>query len=387
MGSKYFDLSFKGLNIKEVNKYIKNMENSYKEQLDLLDGELKSLSDRRTMLEKDMEKLKNKNPGYNLELLEFALKYTEKLDLLFKDFIKKECVDLNSAYNDKLGKYREKAKNMESGIYKTKDYLRLFMQDIVKLINKSNDTPLPESDPSKSKENKPSILLFKKGQEHLKEKKQLEKITADGISSWNGEGMREDKTKEADVLNKDTILPFNKKGKTQTSPGKSDFWDIDVDELTDESLPGSGDGGLLDENIILPGVPPAYKEPEGNDPRDCEERDEPHTNQGDGKAAENEEKNPDTENMDMAKSYKEAADEKERPGIVSKSSKALEIEIDELRIKYIVGKLAGKDIFDKNGNIVISEGSKITPEVIQNAENEEKLAELIINMKIPEFGE
>ena len=88
----------------------------------------------------------------------------------------------------------------------------------------------------------------------------------------------------------------------------------------------------------------------------------------------------------MPENEKEPSNTKESD-ITAKSSKALDTEIDELRIKYIVGKLAGKDVLDANGEIIISEGSKITPKIIQIAENEGKLAELIINMKIPGLGE
>lgn len=58
-------------------------------------------------------------------------------------------------------------------------------------------------------------------------------------------------------------------------------------------------------------------------------------------------------------------------------------EIKTVRYKYVVGKLAGEDLHDGEGQLIIRKDEVITPGVIDRAEREGKLAELIINMVIP----
>lgn len=59
-------------------------------------------------------------------------------------------------------------------------------------------------------------------------------------------------------------------------------------------------------------------------------------------------------------------------------------EIQNIRKKYIVGKLVGEDLFDCSNNLIIKKDSIITVEIIDRAEREGKLVELIIGMKLPE---
>ncbi|NTW05078.1 MAG: hypothetical protein HGA27_03025 [Peptococcaceae bacterium] len=65
------------------------------------------------------------------------------------------------------------------------------------------------------------------------------------------------------------------------------------------------------------------------------------------------------------------------------SSTVVSREIKTVRHKYIVGKLAGEDLADSKGEIVIRKNEIITPEIIDKSEREGKLAELIVNMIIP----
>lgn len=68
-------------------------------------------------------------------------------------------------------------------------------------------------------------------------------------------------------------------------------------------------------------------------------------------------------------------------------SPAVAAEISSIRYKYIVGKLAGEDLLDSNGKIIIAKNEKITPEIVTIAETEGKLPELIVNMIIPGMEE
>ena len=58
-------------------------------------------------------------------------------------------------------------------------------------------------------------------------------------------------------------------------------------------------------------------------------------------------------------------------------------EITAVRAKYILSKVAGEDIMDAAGQLIIRKGEPITVGVMQMARNEGKLADLIINMELP----
>ncbi len=68
-------------------------------------------------------------------------------------------------------------------------------------------------------------------------------------------------------------------------------------------------------------------------------------------------------------------------------SPAVEAQIEGIRHKYIVGKIAGKELLDKNGQTIVTEGDVITVEVIEKAETDGKLPELIVNMLLPGMKE
>ncbi|HOV79226.1 MAG TPA: hypothetical protein PK728_03905 [Bacillota bacterium] len=73
----------------------------------------------------------------------------------------------------------------------------------------------------------------------------------------------------------------------------------------------------------------------------------------------------------------------EEKGKKVQASPAVEKEIKTIRHKYVVGKLAGEDLLDGSGKVIILKNELITPEVVERAEAEGKLPELIINMVIP----
>lgn len=55
--------------------------------------------------------------------------------------------------------------------------------------------------------------------------------------------------------------------------------------------------------------------------------------------------------------------------------------------KYIVGKLAGEDLLDSGGQMILRKGERITPETVDRAEQAGKLAELIVHMAGPNLEE
>ena len=62
-------------------------------------------------------------------------------------------------------------------------------------------------------------------------------------------------------------------------------------------------------------------------------------------------------------------------------------QINSIKSQYIVGKMTGKDLYDAQGNLIISKSKVISSRVVNRAHREGKLAELIVNMKISGLGE
>lgn len=64
------------------------------------------------------------------------------------------------------------------------------------------------------------------------------------------------------------------------------------------------------------------------------------------------------------------------------SSKQLVDEVDSLKSQYMLGKVAGENIYNKEGQLLIKKNTIITKEIIELAHQQGKLAELIVNMKM-----
>jgi hypothetical protein len=62
-------------------------------------------------------------------------------------------------------------------------------------------------------------------------------------------------------------------------------------------------------------------------------------------------------------------------------------QIASFKEQYILGKVAGADLFDRTGKLIVAVDTKITKDVVELANANGKLAELIINMKVIGAGE
>lgn len=71
----------------------------------------------------------------------------------------------------------------------------------------------------------------------------------------------------------------------------------------------------------------------------------------------------------------------------NESEDSLMVQINAIKSQYIVGKVAGEDLYDQEGHLIIAKSKVINRQVVNKAHSEGKLAELIVNMKIPGLGE
>jgi len=71
----------------------------------------------------------------------------------------------------------------------------------------------------------------------------------------------------------------------------------------------------------------------------------------------------------------------------SQSEERLKSKIEESRHKYMIGKVAGEELVDNSGEVIIRRGEVINLEHIEKARQEGKLSQLIINMIVPGMDE
>ncbi|HZG88377.1 hypothetical protein [Paenibacillus sp.] len=68
-------------------------------------------------------------------------------------------------------------------------------------------------------------------------------------------------------------------------------------------------------------------------------------------------------------------------------SSALSEEIVAIRNRYIVGKLAGEALYAHDGRLIAAKHQVITPQIVQDADREGKLPDLIVHMIVPSLSE
>lgn len=71
----------------------------------------------------------------------------------------------------------------------------------------------------------------------------------------------------------------------------------------------------------------------------------------------------------------------------AQESPTLSSEIAAIRNRYIVGKLAGEALHGHDGRLIIGKNQRISARVVQDADQEGKLSDLIIHMIIPAMNE
>lgn len=91
---------------------------------------------------------------------------------------------------------------------------------------------------------------------------------------------------------------------------------------------------------------------------------------------------PDRKDSASLSEFQEKTDLPEEPA-AKKANPAMMKEIQTVRLKYIVGKLAGEDLLNSKGEVLIRKNEQITSNIVEAAATEGKLAELIVKMIIP----
>jgi len=87
-------------------------------------------------------------------------------------------------------------------------------------------------------------------------------------------------------------------------------------------------------------------------------------------------------NMKIIEGFWEEPKAEEQPPIRTDAPEQNGVAV--LKNMYVIGKVAGEDLFDKSGKLIIAKNEIITEEVINKAEKEGSLIELVLEMKLQE---
>lgn len=334
-----------GLNKRQVEEYFTKQHKNHLEKMELFkhaleDGYQKRdiLSQKLVQLTRDREVLLEEK-----ELLELALLRAKHTVALLKDSTAKEIEEIFEKAKEQKDNCDKKISELETDINSTKLFIDTLIENVTKLI-KQQESPREEEAysgkvvgsiyPSLNKKEKSSTEKQSERKENEKEDEKAEKLwqdkkmTADGLmlSNFNAE-LNDNERQYRDFLDKvsKVLTEPNSEDKIEdknedTKPLSVSFW-----EET-----GIEEAATTSENIVV-------------------------------------------QNHELNKTGQ----------FNDTSSPIMTEEINTIRYKYIVGKIAGENLLGSDGKLIIAKNSVITAEIVDSAEKQGKLPELIVNMNMP----
>jgi len=338
MGSKFL-----GYNKKEVERYLDQLRSLHEADYKKLDAELRSLKQENDATQKEIEELNTKSQQtQTLEVLEFSLQRIETVYGYLKKYQEEDYREIFR--NEYLIKenLKEKIAKIEQEIQGTKENIKKELEQINKLIKPTNLSLVGggKDVPEKKKE-EPNVRMMNNT------------ITADGTSLFD----------EIEDKKNDSVRSNN----TQSEEKKASIFQM-------TSFWGKTDA-VAEENKI------EKEETKIVPPKQSIEK------EAEKKSEWNELHDLDLLSIsEMAASREEAiehpAQQEDKRASVSVDKETMRTNIDLTRYKYILGKIAGEDLMDNAGGIIIHKHEMITAEIIEQAQRENKLSDLIIHMLI-----
>ncbi|MHC1683882.1 MAG: hypothetical protein AB6733_13160 [Clostridiaceae bacterium] len=345
-----FTLTMNGFNIEEVDNYIENLESDQDAKLTDVILRLDEVAQENEALTKKLNDLKSElaQKSQSEELMQYAIKKASEWAELFSQNAAKKAAELERvgkeqeiSLNKKIEAYN---KALKSSTEKLSFLLSLELEKDNNLFETATD-PVDSSTTEGVKNSDGSIVpnffdvnIEKEASEEKASDVSLEVDNKEIINQASEEKKEHNATEPAEeninvnnVPDEAEVVAF-KESKTK---GKFDnmFLEITFEEKNAlvKGMSSNSDSMETEEDV----------EDEVGAQQNLSENNEDDDNNGDG-------------------------------------------DIENIRRKYIVGKIAGEDLHDGSGNIIIRKDNIISMETVAAAEREGKLASLIVDMKIPE---
>lgn len=356
-----------GLRKAQIDKLMKQIKNNFSAERNLLEAELNHLRAENGKLELELKEIMDRISSNKEEqdFWSFGKQRIERVIAYLKD---QQEVEINEIEN----RFAETGENIKAQIEEVDREIQLAERIFTDTLNQFIDrienpdaNHLKKDNPQNVKENE---LGVHKLQETVEDPNDLpvKEIAAATDTTTQYQDFLQDGAKIA--VEKDPEIPADKKQmfdmERQTQNNLNPFWGeveewANIDFTIMDAPPSPADHFIQIEEQFGEKVIGNEEKP------DLPIKDEKKIS-----------------NMD----YRTIERESVEPGVSEQSEVLLE-QIDAIKTQYIVGKVAGEDLYDINGQIIVSKNSLITRQVVETANFAGKLAELIVNMKLDGAGE
>ncbi|MDD3173057.1 MAG: hypothetical protein PHF63_05275 [Herbinix sp.] len=382
--------------IYQVDKYIKELLNKNDKRRSELSRQIEKLDREKKQLELLSIRIKRDSTVYSAENLPVDL-YVEMLKTMYRH--KQNCP--TKANNKKAGNKLAVNKTLDGSV-------DIIKQDIETLAGKldnlavmienrnavnSNNVEISISESSNSRRDMPTVVAISEVTENNSTVNEKDKIEAVDFKNEAVKSKKPEITVPANnmgkLLNFSRINTKNIVKKEVIREEKSSFWGIAVNEYQKSDMVSLG----IDTHEILEYVNKTddtvpinsfFDNTSNADKVQKVVRKEFYVKDEMAAAIESEKSI-----FSILQQKDKGTPEKDMSGKENEIHKHVETEVDEdarfIRQKYIIGKIAGTDLFDRNGKLIIGLNDKITSQVIEYADREGKLPELIVNMILPDM--
>ena len=396
-----------------MDNYIENYRNNRSSEIDKLKSRISDCINEKEQLEKELNDLLSEKHACDKEneFLEFAVNRVEKAVDIIKITSNKEISDSYAASEQELAEYNKKISRVEEEIVKTKGLFDLYTKKILEVHQEENYNGEPAAEVSQPGQSSCKVYpyLVKPSEDDTIKAAQEKKDAQRAAIQSNSKLI----SKEA-IENDGSFWNLNLHQKTADGTVFSNTRRAVSDDSANDNPHKSGRGSTKKSskvtgnlNNITPGISSegywsdiscmvdSIADNESSYTPEAKKVQKAFTHDTASKTAaagintdtafQPEPRNSEIEfRKDLLPEDPVPADSKnainEQTGNMSPVSA---MEVNALRNKYIVGKLAGEDLYDSAGKTIASKKQVITPEIIEKAEQEGKLSELIINMILP----
>lgn len=377
---------FRGLNPKEVDPYLEKLKQSQEEEIKNLEKQLENIQEEKTLLYKKLYELQEKwaDKSEEKELLDLALLRTKNIAEILLQKAASEVKELLNEAEKKNADNKKKTANLEEEIAIIEAKIQSLLDILINAYQEETVISEKTSNPSHKIIHFNDIMHEKKVKDNEKENieeniwQEEQPITADGtrLSDFtkntnvkeNNQQFKKMMDKLAKVLNNQE----EEKELEEKNINENDFG-AEQDHKAEDEIASTANENEEPENSETTSTQ-VIETSSINIEETTQMRDE------DKKVEIEEEIQREIDNLE--KQEQTVLKDKKDTG-----SPAISAEINNIRFKYITGKIAGRDLYDPTGELIIAKGKVITSEIVARVETEGKLPELIVNMILPGMEE
>lgn len=352
-----------GIDREQVDYDIHQLKKEHAEKLEQIKKQIEALKLENDCLSKHCDNLKKeiKTEMQPTEFMEYALKKADEYTPLFDKAAQREIEDITSIgektevlFNQKIAEFEEKIKETQA-----------FLDNILKDILDKNEHLTEKVKDFIEKEGSYKFIPHRQGSSKPRSVKMRATQTQE-VTNILAKPIENKKTEIIPYQEQNTTVKESKLDKKESTELKKEVQSADSKQMFDQ---------VLDQDLSnYSGVSEEKLAEKANE--DFQKANLRH---------EDIEESPREPQITKAIEINRTPQNEERPIYKANTeNKAITIDISNIRSKYLIGKVAGADLLDKDRRVIVAKNAVITNEIVDKAEKEGKLAELIVNMALPD---